>query len=98
MNKGNGHYAKQTLYLRILNVGPDMVLRLGHFESLQQDLDHLLKIYGIKAGTIPHSNSNKKPLNVSHLDEETIKLIQTTYLSDFQIFGYDMHPEKALLR
>lgn len=95
----DGHYAKQTLYLRILNISPDVILRLGHFESLQQDLQRILALYDIKTeGLLLHANSNSKPLNVSHLDDKTIWLIQTTYMSDFEIFGYDLHPHRALLR
>lgn len=92
-------YAKQSLYLRILNIVPGVVLRLGHFESLQRDLEYILDLYGINVYGMSHSNSNEnKPLNVSHLDPTTIKLIQTTYLSDFEIFGYDLNPHGALLR
>ena len=91
----NGHYTRQILYIRILNIHPDIVLRIGRFESFEEDLRRIFGLYGIQKSTLPHANANHKHFNVSHLDDKTIELIRRTYKSDFEVFGYDLNPQKA---
>jgi hypothetical protein len=105
-----GHYTPQIKYLSILNVGPDVVLRVLHFERLQRDFSHLLKMSRLPDVKLPmlrlgyasrrrrRMNTNSQTWNVSHLTLPTIKLIQHVYQSDFEVFGYSKDAQKAQMR
>lgn len=99
MNPSGDHYTPQFRYLSLLNIGPDIVLRVLHFERLHSDFAHLLKIYNLPQVKIPFKNSaGVDKFNVSHLSTAAISLIQQVYKSDFETFGYNMDVKEALMR
>lgn len=93
-----GHYVPQTKYLSLLNLGPDIVLRVLRFEHLARDFAHLLRLSGLPNVDMPLVNKNRRPFNVSHLTLDTAALIRRVYRSDFEVFGYSTKIEHALMR
>lgn len=90
------HYTPQHRYLSLLAVGAGVVLRVLRFERLQQDFARLLKLYRLPQVRLPFANRHaSKPLNTSHLTEETVDLIRRTYEADFAIFRYSTRIGRA---
>ena len=92
-----GHWTPQAKYLSVLSFGPDMLLRVLHFESLRDDFARLCRLSGLPAVDLPTLNVQTHSFNVSHFMPDTLNLIRNAYELDFEVFGYSGDPDKALL-
>lgn len=90
-----GHWTPQAKYLSVLSLGPDMSLRVLHFESLRDDFARLCRLSGLPAVDLPTLNLQSHPLNVTHLTLDTTDLIRRVYDLDFEAFGYSRSPRVA---
>lgn len=62
---------------------------IGRFERLQDDLDHVKRMFGLPCEAIQHINrSNRKKYDSSY-SPRTRELIAHAYKRDFELFGYE---------
>ena len=92
-----GHWTPQATYLSVLSFGPDVVLRVLHFETLHDDFARLCRLYGLPTVDLPTLNVQTHPFGVSHFTRDTRNLIRSAYELDFKLFGYSGDAGKALL-
>lgn len=90
----NGHYTIQALYMRILS--PTTTLRLVFYEHLHE-ISSIFRDYGLPPFPVSRASSRRGSFHVQDMDPETVALIQTTYRSDFDAFGYSPNPRAATL-
>lgn len=85
----NGHFLQQYLYTQ--NVEPNEKLHILKYENLNEEFQQLMKKYNlnVKLGNRQFNNPENKIFELKDLDDESIKLIQETYINDFKQFNYD---------
>ena len=80
----NGHYKEQHLYL-----DKKYNIHILKFENISVDFNNLMKKYSLNIEFDKHENKNKIKIHtVDSLSPDVIKIINTVYDKDFEIFGY----------
>jgi hypothetical protein len=78
------HYTEQYKYL-----DPTINIHIIKFENLNEEFTNLMNLYNIKNIALKKENSGKnKQFTISDFSDELIKLINTVYHKDFEIFQY----------
>ena len=88
--KKSGHFVPQYLYLR-----PSAKIWVIKFERLVPEFNTLMAFYGLSAVQFPanpaKTNANTRLLGASAQSPENIRLIQSHYHKDFDLFEYDFN-------
>lgn len=61
---------------------------IGHFESLQEDLDRISKETGILFEPLDHHNSSSHKHYYDYYNDETQAIVAKAYKKDIELFGY----------
>ncbi len=62
---------------------------IGHFESIQEDLDRISKASGIPFKPLAHTNGSLHKHYHDYYTEETKAIVAEAYKKDIELFNYD---------
>jgi hypothetical protein len=85
-----GHWIPQYKYIYD-NTGVKLVDHVLKFEDLPNNFNQLMVKYNLKIKLDRVINKSNKAYSVKDLYPETLKLIETYYLVDFEKFGYNFY-------
>ena len=81
----DGRFRKQSDFTD--HQGKQIVSFVGRYERLVDDFDHVCRQIGVQR-RLPKLNSTAKTIYQQHYDDQTRELIEQTYQSDIERFGY----------
>lgn len=82
-----GHYSEQYKYL---DNDPNIKIHVLKFENLEEEFNNLMHTYNLNLRLTKDLNKNIKSFSVNDLSQDNIKLINSIYKKDFEMFNYPM--------
>lgn len=82
------HFDPQISYM-IDYEGNFLLDRVGHFESLQEDMNQICMRIGLPPLELPHFRKSRRENYRDYYDEKTAEIIATKYKSDIDAFKYN---------